>query len=534
MTETNPPEKTDTALPGKFPEPLLSEKLLAWCDRNRWWIFTGLAALYLAGFNGQWWIGHDSAIALNIARNIYNGLGYTHPLGLQLQVPPGLPYMLAGTMLVTGTDNLWLADVVMLGIAGLGLFLAYRLFLLYADRPTAVLLVALLGASRWYYQFAFILLADLPFLIGVLLLLLGWERIQQRYQAGYKIETDHSRLGATRATALSFLMIALGIAIMVVFRTVALTVLAAGIFACAWITLRQPKLRKIGMIALAGTITATAIVIALGPSSGPVATDQQIISFTFSNISHTLTYTLPHNAWVLFGREAAYGVLGLEIAPWASFIISIWALGCGALLVRKRPLWGFIVLGFTAQMLLFFATARYLLAFLPILLIGWWTGALWAEKKLTRKVSVKTGAWVFLFILMAWFACNLTKSIDVAIEQHRLPRVMSVFHGQFIPTVKISRYIKANTPQNAVILTGQRSDREDLMYLSDRLVIPAYRFPLSKHKYQPGHIYAILPADDNLTNLLKKYHWRLGRTLIKIPGNNGKPIELKPVVQQSK
>ena len=65
-----------------------------------------------------------------------------------------------------------------LGLATLAL--TYRLFLLHTGRPTAVIITFGLGLTRLFYRYCFELLSDLPFLMGVMAFLAGYEAVFSR------------------------------------------------------------------------------------------------------------------------------------------------------------------------------------------------------------------------------------------------------------------------------------------------------------------------------------------------------------------
>ena len=79
---------------------------------------------------GQWRIEPDSALYLSIARNLAEGQGYTYHGQPHNLVYPGLPYLLAGTLKVFGTETLWPAHALMLAISFATLALVYRLMYL--------------------------------------------------------------------------------------------------------------------------------------------------------------------------------------------------------------------------------------------------------------------------------------------------------------------------------------------------------------------------------------------------------------------
>src|SRR5690606_26501932 len=66
-------------------------------------------------------------------------------------------------------------------LAALGLM--YRLFLLHAGRPAAVVLTCMTGMTYSLYHYAFELRNEIPFLVGVLAFLVGWEAWMQARRA---------------------------------------------------------------------------------------------------------------------------------------------------------------------------------------------------------------------------------------------------------------------------------------------------------------------------------------------------------------
>ena len=121
-----------------------------------------------------------TALYLSIGRNLVEGHGYTFHGKAHRLAYPGLPLVFGGLFKAFHTRGLLPALILMplLGLAALGL--VYRLFLLHAGRPTAVVVTAGVGMTRLFYRYSFELLTDLPFLFGVLMFLVGYEAIFHR------------------------------------------------------------------------------------------------------------------------------------------------------------------------------------------------------------------------------------------------------------------------------------------------------------------------------------------------------------------
>ena len=119
---------------------MLSDRVLALADRHRRKLFVALLFMYLLGFNAQWRVEPDSALYLTVGRNLAEGHGYTYHGQPHHLAYPGLPLLFSGIFKLFGSRTLVPSLVVMLLLGAATLALTYRLFFLYAGRPTAVLM----------------------------------------------------------------------------------------------------------------------------------------------------------------------------------------------------------------------------------------------------------------------------------------------------------------------------------------------------------------------------------------------------------
>lgn len=137
--------------------------------RRRWRAVAVIVVVlvYLAGISGRWWIGNDTGLYLNLARNLLRGEGYTIAGRAHTMVPPGFPVLLAGPMGL-GADGFGALNAAMclMGLAAAGT--AY-LLLRELVHPDWALPVALLAAlSREMVRRSGELLSDVPFALLVL------------------------------------------------------------------------------------------------------------------------------------------------------------------------------------------------------------------------------------------------------------------------------------------------------------------------------------------------------------------------------
>ena len=88
---------------------MFCQTILWLADRLRKPLFVAIAAAYLLGFNGQWRMGPDSGLYLNLARSLASGNGYTYHGIRQETVYPGFPLALAAEQIVRRLPADWQA-----------------------------------------------------------------------------------------------------------------------------------------------------------------------------------------------------------------------------------------------------------------------------------------------------------------------------------------------------------------------------------------------------------------------------------------
>src|SRR5688572_18892030 len=145
--------------------------------RNTLWAI--LIGIYAFAFTGQWRIGRDSALYRGLAHSLASGEGYTFGEFGSRQIYPGLPVLLAAAEKIFGLDA-W-PGIVLMHLAALGcLVLTYKLVRLHFPQWLAVIVTFCVGINGWFLELTNELLADMPFLFGLLLALYGWERLRMQ------------------------------------------------------------------------------------------------------------------------------------------------------------------------------------------------------------------------------------------------------------------------------------------------------------------------------------------------------------------
>jgi hypothetical protein len=450
--------------------PLWSDLLLEWADRRRRWLLGAVLVVYLAGMNGQWRMEPDSALYLTLARHVAAGHGYIYhgkpsPAGY-----PGLPYALSVVFRLLPAShedalNLVTENLLMHLAALATLALTYRLIRLSAGRPTAVLVTCGVGLTRTFYRAAFALMTDMPFLLGVMAFLAGYEGLRQRGKRPW-LDVALMLGGAviTISTRPAWLAFA---------AAVAAALIVAGV--------RRRLSWKTVIASLAAAVIAAIAFYAADPRVGAGRYEDQFLDQFRPAQWTAMAATAAANTWDILRETATSAMLGIKFGPapdapgarhWYEVLCAamdvIYAaatLAMGVCLLRRRALWGLWVAATILMMILVLPHERYFLQVLPLLIFAWFSGALW----LNRRMANDAGNIIFALLLGLVFVPNMLHVMGMVIEQHRRPFLAHYHDGKYEPIVAAAGPI-AQTPVNAVILAPKTSARI-LTYLSRRTVV---------------------------------------------------------------
>ncbi len=509
MTPAAPPPATERGR--------ASATVLLRLDRFRWWIAIGIIALYLSGLNGQWHVGPDSATHVNIALNIVEGHGYTHPLGFHNAVSPGLAYLLAGCFAIFGTDNLLAPHLLMCALSFVALGLFYTTVRLRFDGPTALAATLMLAITARFHRYGFELMTDLPFLVGLLMFLLGYEAISSH------------RLRA----AINIPLLIAGILVMAAFRSVVLVFFAALIPAIALRAMRGTDRKRSAIVAML-SITALLLARGLDPRTehpaAPVA-DENIAMRSLARPIGTLERMVTRNLPRVFEEAAPEAFFGTELGPGINTILALAALLAGAALGRERILWGLLVAAFLGQMLVFpNVTPRYFLPILPLIALGWWLAAV----RINRAVPGRRGDAIFIVMLALWALPNLAYIGKHIENQHNGVFLERWKRGAYRDFPAFGGEANRALPDNAIVLTDWDDDRrEPLMYFVRRDILPARpgilreRFAAGKLAY---YLYEGTDADKRRIRRIERAGWRVERAAIAFPRPGDTPLRLRPII----
>jgi hypothetical protein len=461
------------------------DKIVRFVEPRRAWFFA-LALLLLAlGFNGQWRIEPDGALYLSLARNIAEGAGYVYHGQPHRLAFPGLPYLIAGTFKLFGIGQLVPIHVVLWLMSVAALALTYRLILLHKDRQTAAVVTFITAVSYTFFSFAFQLRNDMPFLVGVLAFLCGWEAVF--YRPGRRWY--------------DWVLLVGGLGLAIVMRP-AMWALVGAILLTLIVQMFRGGQVKRSAITVAVVLGAAALFFVMDPrrDSARLVGDyeDQTVAALGEGVRMSLQTIVVQNAPVMFGPIAAETMLGHEAGPVLNQILGIAAVLAGVLLIRERLLWGLWIVLTVLMMLKFLPQdailPRDFLPVFPLLVYACWQGVSWLNRALPRPWD-----WVAVVLIVGWMTMNGLKIGELIIEQRSTPFYAHYKHGHYLRVLEMARHIERTVEPDRIVLAQAKTGRI-LSYYSRRNVVDTWEVPA----FDPHpHVYVIQPIDEPVANVLR-------------------------------
>lgn len=469
------------------------QRLPMLADRYRHWCLAGAFLLLLIGFDGQWRLGPDSAIYATIARHLAEGRGFTHPTGHEWLANPGLPYLIAGTFKLFGMDVMWPAVTIMFLFAVGTLALTYLWMRLHARRGIAVIVTVLLAINSTFYRLSLDVLTDVPFLFGVMLLLVGYELTER----------------ADRREGAGWILIAAGLGVMAAFRLVFVVVAAALMVALLVKAIRRHRWRPLAIAVL--VLGIPLVIRGLDPRStdatGLVPKESRVVHGLLNNGPAVLRVAVTYHLPLLLSDATPNAMLGNQIDGQGIVLdglITFVTFFAGLLLIRRRLLWGLLVLFFLIQWLLFGFVPRYFLPILPILIYGWWRYCCWLALVIMPR---RPGRYLASILLFLYFGMNLGRTIGFVIEQRSVPFMVHYVRGQHEGIMELGHELRRLTPPDAWVVTPEKW-QAIMTFASDRRVA-AWEWPSIPPDQDPTKVYVVEPSDDLTRQMIKSRGWEL-------------------------
>jgi hypothetical protein len=439
----------------------LSSRLLGLVDRRRWWLFGAVTLLYAASFTGRWRVAPDTALYMELGRNLSEGKGFTYHGVHHNWYEPGLPYTIAASFHWFGEGNYVPLTLFMLACGVVSLWLTYHLFRLHAGRPTAVLMTLLLAITETFYRYCFQIVTDPPFLVGILSFLVGYEALARP-------DEPEGRAGSRRGPWWGWVAIAVGTLVMVAYRPTIITFLGALGVATLYQLVRGPRRTRHVLI----MVLTLACVFAFRKADPRRSTPGEAAyreGMLKTLLTEKRSFAL-HRMFTVFIPEMASevtpeAVFGIELGTGVDEITSVAVVALGLALVTRRVLWGAWVAATVAQMAFWLPRERYYLPILPLLLYAVWLAALWLQAHWRGAAGRVAFAGVLLLITVP----NILQDGNFVWEQH-LRGISSTDlrdpGGRAL--VEMGELISKNVGENDIVIAEAA---RELTYFSRRKVI---------------------------------------------------------------
>jgi hypothetical protein len=498
---------------------------LGFADRHRRWLWGTVLLFYIAAFNGQWRIQPDAALYLAMGRNLATGHGYTYLGQTNNLAYPGWPLLIAGCFKIFGVGSLLAVNALLTAIALATLLLVYRLFLLACDRPTAVVISVGVGLTKAFFCYAFELWSDMPFALGVMAALAGYEAVfgLPKIPSGTRAPGSNPPAaepasqagspGRRQRSGFDFALLVGGLVFAAAIRPTIWPLLAA--FA---ITLTiQAAIGRIHWRTyawLAGvSLLALAIVAILATRYGWSGYGHVYQEYLLNRLSGKsddfLSNSLSANIRNLFDWAASDVLFQARLGPGLNSILSLIVLGLGFGLFRFRLLWGFWFCFLLAAILASQETLdRYFLPVLPLLVFGWWQLLLWLYRtgpQWTQAASLPRSAPSIAFGGLLAMGCmmNVAKVGGIVYQQHQRPFLENYDKGVQDVTPQFARALQQSLNDKALVLAKTPYGRV-LEYLSNRCVTGAAAASPEELRTRP--VYVVEPSDLGTQRLLREAH----------------------------
>jgi 4-amino-4-deoxy-L-arabinose transferase-like glycosyltransferase len=476
--------------------------------RYRRWCFLAVLGLYLAGFNGQWRIEPDAALYLTLGRNLAEGRGYTYLWKPHHLAYPGLPWMIAGTLKLFGTAHFWPAHVLMLLIAFATLALVYRLFLLHSGPQMAVLITLGVAITKTFYRYAFEMRSDMPFLLGVMAFLVG-------YEATF---AEHHPVRSSGKVQ-SWLLMFAGLALATTMRPTIWVLLLAILCTFAYTAVRG-RTRWRAVVLFMGVIVAVALAFrAFDPRRSSSASDDYeavAIRSVTTGLGSTLTNAVHNNLHDLLYLATPDALMQVRLGP-ANVLISLVFIAIGIGLMREHILWGVFVGLIVVMNFIVLPLDRYFLPVVPLMAYAWWLLLV----RLNRTFPRRLGNLAAFGLLALGLCSNFDKVGGIILEQRWVPFLACYQGGIYQPLAKLAKEINEKVDDNSLVLIRHANGRI-VNFLSHRNVVDLRHFnDVDLHAHP---VYVVEPTDWQTEDLLKENSLLVGEPIASVKNKSGLPV----------
>ncbi len=418
-------------------------------DRYRALALVLVLLTYCAGFSGQWRPEPDAALYVALGRSLADGKGYVYHDKPHHLAYPGWPWALSGIFRLSGSHGMLIAHVAVFAMGLASLALMYRLMYLHAGRAVAVLMTMGLGVSFTFYRYTFELRSDMPFMLGVMMVLAGYEGLVSSPREG----------ASARRRGWDVVLLGVGLIVAVTTRPTMWALLAALGAAMAWEVVRG-RFGKKGILLLAIVPVAAVAFLLADPRRGGQGSgigDYEDVIFEQiswpaleANVSELLDPMASEAMFGLdFGKVMRLGPVSLQA------IGSVVAIVVGLMVFRERSLWGIWFLVTVLMMVFTLARDRYFLPVLPVMVYGWWL----LIRRINLRVPGRWGNILFAFLFVLGAVPNSAKVGGFFIEQRHPNPLTVVRNGRFESVYRVADMIRNNVPRDTWVIGPKKFSR---------------------------------------------------------------------------
>lgn len=451
---------TDPSLLPRHSEDLVS---LGWLDtlvRHRKAVYAVLVLVYLASFNGIWRIGVDSALYRGLARSIARGDGYVFAGEHHTHAYAGLPLLFAGLEKVFGDSPV--PGLVMIALMALAtLWLVDALFRIRYPLWVATVITLGVGLNFRFVRQSHELMTDIPFALGVMMALYGYERL--------KLALDRGVI-----TRMATLLIC-GLVLAAATRPTFGVLVIAMVLASAWSVFTNQD-RRLHLAIIASAVLVALLLVLADPRTAVTAPFTGKYELELREAVKELPATILGQLKVFFGENLNDAFFSQDMNPLA-IPFSILVLVGGAMVWRRNAVWGMMIFGLVLVTLPLSTVPRYYIMVMPMLWLGW---ILLLSKATLRSPRIIQGAMMMIGVGLP-LALNFGRVIGFIAEQRRgdwewitrgADRHEAFYahyrKGAVPPLLDVARLIRENTrPDDRIIGPSAHV----LAYFADRHVL---------------------------------------------------------------
>lgn len=508
--------------------------LLGAAERWRWGLWGLVAVIYLAGFTGIYRPEPDSALYLTIGRNLAEGRGFTYHGETNRLAYPGFPLLLAGVFKAGGVSAMLLAHVAMLAMAAATLVLVYAFLRLHESRAVAVFVTFNVALANVVCLHAFQIRNDMPFLLGVMGFLTGYEGIARRGRGDEK----QAGVWGLRNPVMPWVLAVGGLAVAVAMRPAMLALVAAIIVGTVWgMVVRRGggKLRKRHFVAAIAVIAVVGAFYVLDPrhggEEGTAGQYEETTAGVLKQPGQLVLRIFRPATLEGFSRCAAEAMFGHEFGIGANTVVMLPLLGAIIIaLYWRRAIWGFYLLA-TVVMLLLMAqmeqppmtapsgtgsgqlVPRHFLGVLPLMIYGGWLVAFWLERVLPER----WGKVAIIVVAATAFVPNFAKECETVLRQREYASLDHQGKSETAAFERVGKALRERIGEKVIILAPRKRARVLTFYSHCNVVEATPTLDLAK--LSPP-LYAVdqASAQGVMEFVDRGSVWEPGPVMVELPG----------------